>query len=52
MLSVPLGIPLKEVEQEVIRQMLERFSPEEVCAKLGISRVTLWRKCKYEMFQK
>ena len=51
-LSVPLGIPLKEVEQEVIQQMLECFSPDEVCAKLGISRVTLWRKCKYQDFQK
>ena len=41
---IPLGIPLKEAEREIVRQTLEHYSPEEACARLGISRVTLWRK--------
>ena len=45
-LELPLGIPLKKAEQEIIQQMLRQYSPEEVCTKLGISRVTLWRKSK------
>lgn len=43
-LVIPLGIPLKEAEREIVRQTLEHYSPEEACARLGISRVTLWRK--------
>ena len=37
---------LKEMEVEIIRQLLARHSPDAVCARLGISRVTLWRKMK------
>lgn len=45
-IEIPLGMSLKDVEQAIIRRMLEDHSPEVVCAKLGISRVTLWRKVK------
>lgn len=45
-IQLPLGITLKKAEQEIIQQMLKHYSPEEVCARLGISRVTLWRKNK------
>ncbi|MDI3535019.1 MAG: hypothetical protein PWQ82_1384 [Thermosediminibacterales bacterium] len=38
---------LKEVEAQIIRQMSEYYTPEELCSKLGISRVTLWRKLNY-----
>ncbi|RKL61992.1 AAA family ATPase [Thermoanaerobacteraceae bacterium SP2] len=35
---------LKDMEVEIIEQMLKRYNQEEVCRKLNISRVTLWRK--------
>lgn len=34
----------KDMEKEILAQLMEKHTPEEVCAKLGISRVTLWRK--------
>jgi len=37
---------LKEMESEIIKQLLSRYSPDEICKQLGISRVTLWRKSK------
>jgi transcriptional regulator with PAS, ATPase and Fis domain len=37
---------LKEIEREIIRHLLKAYTAEEVCAKMGISRVTLWRKTK------
>ena len=37
---------LKEMETQIIRHLLDRLSADEVCARLGISRVTLWRKMK------
>lgn len=43
-IELPLEISLKEAQKEIVRQMLEVYSPEEVCGNLGISRVTLWRK--------
>lgn len=43
---LPLKTTLPDAEREIIRQLLLHFSPEEVCAQLGISRVTLWRKSK------
>lgn len=43
---------LKDMEAGVIQQLLSRYSPEEVCRRLGISRVTLWRKMKFTSFQK
>lgn len=38
------GISLKDMESEILNQMLKRYEPDEVCRKLKISRVTLWRK--------
>lgn len=48
-IEIPLGLSLKEIEIAVIDRMLEQYTPEETCAKLGISRVTLWRKCRREV---
>jgi transcriptional regulator with PAS, ATPase and Fis domain len=45
-ITIPENIPLKQMESVIVRQLLARHSPEEVCARLGISRVTLWRKTK------
>jgi transcriptional regulator with PAS, ATPase and Fis domain len=35
---------LKIMELQIIKHFLSRYSQEEVCRRLGISRVTLWRK--------
>lgn len=43
-LPLPENFSLKEVEALVIRHLLDTHSIEEVCTRLGISRVTLWRK--------
>ena len=43
---LPENLTLKEMEREIFRQLLRRYTPEEVCFKMGISRVTLWRKTK------
>ena len=32
---------------EIIRNLLSKHPADEVCARLGISRVTLWRKMKH-----
>ncbi|MDR2789217.1 MAG: sigma 54-interacting transcriptional regulator [Candidatus Accumulibacter sp.] len=37
---------LKEIESEVIRGLMARQATNEVCARLGISRATLWRKLR------
>ena len=37
---------LKQMEAEIIRSLLAKHPADEVCARLGISRVTLWRKMK------
>lgn len=37
---------LKSIERNIIEQLLKKYSADEVCHILGISRVTLWRKCK------
>lgn len=39
-------LSLKEMEREILRHLLKEHTAEEVCAKMGISRVTLWRKTK------
>jgi transcriptional regulator with PAS, ATPase and Fis domain len=43
-LVIPDTGTLKEIESEVIRGLLARQPANEVCARLGISRATLWRK--------
>ena len=45
-IEIPLGLSLKEVELALIERMLEIYTPDETCAKLGISRVTLWRRLR------
>lgn len=37
---------LKQMEAEIIQQLLTRWTPDEVCRRLNISKVTLWRKTK------
>ncbi|PKU24675.1 hypothetical protein CWS72_10045 [Telmatospirillum siberiense] len=44
LLTLEEGATLKEIEARVISAMMSRYSPEEACVRLGISRVTLWRK--------
>lgn len=41
---LPESITLKQLESHFIKHMMARHAPEEVCSRLGISRVTLWRK--------
>ena len=45
-ITIPESASLKKMESEIIRTLLARYPPDEVCARLGISRVTLWRKMK------
>lgn len=45
-ITIPESGSLKEMEAQIIRQLLTRASADEVCTRLGISRVTLWRKMK------
>jgi transcriptional regulator with PAS, ATPase and Fis domain len=45
-LSIPEGGTLKEMEGHIIQGLLARHTPDEVCRRLGVSRVTLWRKLK------
>ena len=45
-ITIPEGASLKQMESEVIRQLLAQHPAEVVCERLGISRVTLWRKMK------
>ena len=35
------------MESEIIRNLVSKHPADEVCARLGISRVTLWRKMKH-----
>lgn len=44
--KIPTGNTLKDMEKDIIKQLLTKYSPDEVCHMLKISRVTLWRKCK------
>lgn len=37
---------LKQMEAEILQQLLARWGQEEVCRRLKISKVTLWRKTK------
>ena len=45
-MTLPEGGSLKDMEAEIIRKLLAHHSAEVVCQRLGISRVTLWRKMK------
>jgi transcriptional regulator with PAS, ATPase and Fis domain len=45
-LCIPDDGTLKEMEGHIIRGLLARHGPDEVCRRLGVSRVTLWRKLK------
>ena len=48
-IEIPLGLSIKEVELALIERMLETHTPDETCAVLGISRVTLWRRLRREI---
>ena len=45
-ITIPESASLKQMESEIIRNLLSKHPADEVCARLGISRVTLWRKMK------
>ena len=45
-ITIPESGSLKQMESEIIRNLLSRLPADDVCARLGISRVTLWRKMK------
>lgn len=39
-------VSVKEMETDMLRDLLDTHSADEICKMLGISRVTLWRKKK------
>ena len=45
-ITIPECSTLKQMESEIIRNLLSKHPAEQVCSRLGISRVTLWRKMK------
>lgn len=45
-ITIPESSSLKQMESEIIRQLLSKHPADTVCSRLGISRVTLWRKMK------
>ena len=45
-ISIPESASLKQMESEIISNLLTRYPADEVCSRLKISRVTLWRKMK------
>lgn len=46
LITIPESGSLKQMESEIIRNLLSKHPAETVCSRLGISRVTLWRKMK------
>ena len=46
-ITIPECASLKQMESEIIRNLLSKHPADEVCTRLGISRVTLWRKMKH-----
>ena len=47
-MTLPEKGSLKEMETAIIRHLLAHHSADAVCQRLGISRVTLWRKMNRE----
>jgi transcriptional regulator with PAS, ATPase and Fis domain len=45
-ITIPESASLKQMESAIIRNLLAKHPADEVCSRLGISRVTLWRKMK------
>ena len=45
-ITIPDSGTLKQMELAIIRSLLTKHTPDQVCSRLGISRVTLWRKMK------
>ena len=45
-ITIPECASLKQMESEILRNLLAKYPADEVCTRLGISRVTLWRKMK------
>ena len=45
-ITIPESKSLKQMETEIIRNLLSKHPADTVCSRLGISRVTLWRKMK------
>ena len=45
-ITIPESGSLKQMESEIIRNLLGKHTADDVCSRLGISRVTLWRKMK------
>lgn len=45
-ITIPESGSLKEMEAEIIQNLAAKYSTDELCKRLGISRVTLWRKLK------
>ena len=45
-ITIPESGSLKQMESEIIRNLLSKLPADDVCTRLGISRVTLWRKLK------
>lgn len=44
--AAPEPDSLQALEAQMLQQLLAAYPPDEVCRRLGISRVTLWRKKK------
>ena len=46
-IKMPVKGTLKDMEKEIIRQMAQlKYTSDQICHQLGISKVTLWRKSK------
>ena len=45
-ISIPENGTLKQMESEIMAKLLAKYSADDVCQRLKISRVTLWRKMK------
>ena len=43
-LTIPDKGTLKQMESEIVRNLMGKMPTSAVCSRLGISRATLWRK--------